>query len=131
MFECITIPIGASAAGANETVHAVWPYLGTWRVKEIYFAPDTTLAANDTNYATVAIDINDGAGGSFGTDIVSFTTQVTGGYSLTIGTAHDCAPSGGTNMELQQGYILRVSKTYAASGGAVDGLFTVVAEKLD
>jgi hypothetical protein len=130
MLACLCIPIGAAAAGANETVHAANPFPGTWRIKAIKIVPDTTAAANDTNYATVTITTNNGAGGSFGSAIVTQTTQVTGGIGLTTGTTLDLTLTESALLELSEGEQVRVAKTYAASGAVVDGLVVVMLEKL-
>ena len=129
MLACLCIPIGAAAAGANETVHACNPYPGTWRIKAIKIVPDTTAAAHDTNYATVTITTNESAG-SFGSAVVTQTTQITGGIGLTIGTTLDLTLTESDLLELGEGGQIKVAKTYAASGAVVDGLIVVMLEKL-
>lgn len=130
MLACFSFPIGAAAAGANETVHGANPFPGTWRIRSIKIVPDTTAAANDTNYATVTVTVNDGAGGSFSSAIATQTTQVTGGVGLTIGTVLELTLTESTTLDLPENGTIKVAKTYAASGAVVDGLIVVEIEKV-
>lgn len=116
----VTLSIEASeSAGAGETWYAVVPWPGTWRLEHAYFMPDTTTGTDAANYTTLALrNAADGA------DVGSLTTNSSGGAALTAGTASAFTLSG--DLEYLGGTEeLKVTKTDASSGAAIEGRFVL------
>ena len=120
----VTLSIEANeSAGAGETWYAVVPWPGTWRLEHAYFMPDTTTGTDSTDFTTLALrNAADGA------DVGSLTTNATGGAALPAGTASAFTLSGDLEY-LGQTEELKITKTDAASGKAVEGRFVLAFRK--
>lgn len=79
----------AAADGAAATASEVWIARITKKVMfndDVKIVPAAALTADNGNYATVSLEVDDGAGGA-NTVIASATTQITGSGSWVAGTA--------------------------------------------
>ena len=84
-------------------------------VKAFKIITSGNVTADDTNYATVALVYNDGAGGS-DTTIASKTTKITGGTgNLTAGIAYSFAITA-ANARIPAGSQVQVKVTKAGTG---------------
>lgn len=99
----------------------------TWRVKSISYLPNAALATDGTNYATVRPYTNQGTG----TPIAAArTTNSTGGSAFVAHTVENVSLTGTpTQLEFTQADPLHIDVTHAGSGGAVNLMVLVVAEK--
>jgi len=96
------------------------------------FAPDTTVATDGTNYATITL-ASSVDGGTTWVDLYSCTTNATGGAALAVDVATTMtinAAATGASFRLARGGLLRVKKTYAGSGAAVGGSVVLSAVKV-
>lgn len=81
------------------------------------YIPNSTLTAHDTNYATLTVSVEDGAGGAVGT-AASKTTKITGGSgNWAAGVPVDLAL--GAAVTLAAGQVLKFAITKAAAGVVV------------
>lgn len=83
------------------------------RVKAVYFLPEATLTASDTDYATISLVKNDAAAGSE-TTVASLTTEtaVTGGTGdLAVKTAYELTlVPAATSLDAGQGLGFKIAK---------------------
>jgi hypothetical protein len=122
MLIALTFPLIAVAAGANEDAIVAIP--ADCRLVSAQFCPIATSAANGTNYATLTLSKSDGAGGSFTAIADAITTETD---ALTVGTVYDFAL---TVADVALGGSVKLAKTFAASGVAVEGNVTLLLEKV-
>mgnify|MGYP003132196503 FL=1 len=86
----------------------------------VRLVPDVSVTANNTNYITVSVVDN------ASTNIFSQNTQISGGGSLTAGTAVTVALSSSADLEFAAGE--KVKLRTSPSGSGVISAFTVVYE---
>ena len=127
MLSILNAHLIAVAAGANEDTAVVVPFKA--RVIAAYFAPIAAVTANDTDYATLALTSNDGAGGSFAAIASSLVTTTAGTGNMAVGTSEPFALSA-TGKVIPAGGQIKLAKTYAGNGVAVEGVLTVLVEKV-
>lgn len=127
MLYALTFPLIAVAAGANEDATVLVPAKS--RIVSATFSPIAASAANDTNYATLTLTANNGAGGSFTNLAPALSTTTTGTGSLAVGTKLSFAVSAGAEI-LNADSIVKLAKTFAGSGVAVEGTVTLLLEKV-
>lgn len=125
-----TLHIPTQAAGNADEWYLAWGFPGIWRLKKILFAPATGVAAAGTDFLTVGVAQNDGAGGAFGSTFATFNTDA-GQTSLVVGTTIDMTISNFLLAEVQQARQYRVSKTVTGAGKILDGTFTFLCEKIN
>jgi hypothetical protein len=118
------IPLLAVAAGANEDAIGAVPVTG--RIVSVQFCPIAASAANATNYASLTLSKSNGAGGSFTTIADVITTET---VSLAAGTVVDLDLVAGAG-DVVAGESIKLAKTFAASGVAVEGNLIILVEKL-
>jgi len=125
---CVEFPL--VAAGTDEERYAVWPHRGTWVIREVKFAPATAVAQHATNNVIVTVSTSDGAAGA-ATSIGSFTSDTagTGAAAFVVGTTIDVGVSG-AGLKLLEGYQIKIAKTEGGTGEALDGSFSIMAEKV-
>lgn len=86
-------------------------------ISAVHYLPDASLTSNNTNYATLTVSTEDGAGGAVGT-AASQTTKTTGGSgSWTAGTP--VALTLGAAISLTAGQVLKVAIAKTAAGVVV------------
>lgn len=124
MLVTLCIPLLAVAAGANEDAIGAVPVSG--RIVSAQFCPIAASAASGTNYATLTLSKSDGEGGSFAAIATAVTTET---VSLAAGTVVDFALTAGSG-DVVAGQSIKLAKTFAASGVAVEGNLIVTIEKL-
>lgn len=113
----------ASTTTAHGATGGAWN-VGTKLIKAIKLIPHGALTADDTDYATLTIGYNDGAGGAV-TTIATITTKITGGSGdWTAGTAISLTL---TTTAIADGKLLSYAIAKAASGVAVPP-FTISVE---
>ena len=117
------------AISSDDERYITQPLPGDWRIVEIHFCPATALATHATAYITVTITTNDGAAGADSSAIASFTT-ITGGTALVLKTNVDLTITHSSATTLSQGAGIKIAKVETAAGGALDGCFTFVLEKV-
>jgi len=119
----LPIVLPTAAAGTAEEAYVVLPYKA--RVVSAKLVPHTTAALNGTNYATVGLAANDGAGGSFAAIATSLTTET---VALTVGVQRSFTL---TNTPiLAANSIVRVAKTVAGTGAVADCTVVLELEKV-
>lgn len=127
MLQSVSLSLGG-AVSASDDKYIAWPFKGEWEVEEVYFASDAALAANATNYWTVAVSTNDGAAGSF-TSIGSFDTDASGdNVSLAVATSKEISISG-AGRAIVQGSLIKLALTLAGTA-SIEGCLTIVARKV-
>ncbi len=126
----LTVHIPSTAAGTADEWYVAWPFAGTWRPKKVMFAPATGVAAGATNFTTVTITANDGAGGADSSPLASFTTDA-GGTSLVLKTTIDLTLGNLTVTEMIAGRQLKIAKVESGTGDILDGTFTFLYEKIN
>lgn len=128
--QSITIDFETVAAGTDEDREVAWPFEGKWVIEEAIFAPATASVADCSDYATVSLEVNDGAAGSYVT-VASFDTSVTG---LAVGTKRALAlvstAAAAAAREIQEGYLLRAGKTESGCGVVLDGAMSIRARRI-
>lgn len=116
--------INAAAAGANATDYGIYKLPHGARIVDIDGLPHAAGTANDTNYATLTISAG-------GTTIATVDTDTAGTGSLVAGTAFDIPlTAAGQSVELSDGEVITVAKTFAGTGLAVDLAGVVVEYEL-
>lgn len=111
----LTIEVSESA-GTGETWYATVPHAGTWKLQTAYFVPDTTTGTNAANYTTLALrDAGDAA------NVGALTTNSSGGAALTAGTPSAFTLSGDLEYAGAGAEVVKVTKTDASSGAALEG----------
>lgn len=116
-----------AAATTDEEVWIPMPagYVGSFRVIECGAVPNSTSAANGTNYATLTFYGNDGS--------TSLGTLTTASTALTAGTRRKINPTDATATFSSAATSIngvKVIKTHSGSGVAVDTQVYAVFEKL-
>lgn len=114
----------AVAAGANEDTCVSIPAKS--RIVSAVFSPIAASAANATDYATLTLSANNGAGGGFSAIAAAMTTAT---VAMAIGTNRSFTISPGSEIQ-PAGACIKLAKTYAASGVAVEGVLTLLLEKV-
>jgi len=109
----LALYLPTQSAGADKDVAAKIPH--DCVVESATYVPDADVTANATNYATLTVEANDGAGGAFAAIATAITTA-----------SDDILNDTGTSFtltapNLEAGQIVQLAKTYAASGVAVAG----------
>ena len=126
--QTITVPVSIAAAATDE-IYVAQPLPGTWRLTGVYFAPGTAVAVDASNYLTSTITSNDGAAGS-DVAVASHTTNSSGGTALALKTSIAITLTVGDGLELAQGEQLKIAKTEAGTGAALDGTYSFALEKV-
>lgn len=116
------------AADASDTVIVPWPYLGTWRVDKLFFAPETAVAVGATDFVTSTITTNDSAS-STDRALASHTTN-TGGTALVVNTTVDLTLSAAGRTLTQGDQIKTVVDATPGSGDPLKGVYTLLATKI-
>lgn len=116
-----------AAATTDEEVWLGMPacYEGSYRVIECGAVPNTTAAANGTNYATLTFTGSDGS--------TALGTLTTASTALTAGTRRKINPSGSAAVFSASATSVngvKVNKTHSGSGVAVDTEVYAVFEKI-
>lgn len=127
MLLALTFPLLAVAAGANEDAVCVAPF--KCRIVSAHLALGAAVTANDTNYAILTLGVNDGAGGSFTTvaTVENTTTADTG--NLAVATPLPFVLNSAAR-NVADGAVIKLAKTYAGSGVAIEGTVVVLVEKI-
>ena len=125
--QALAIHFDSVAANTDEDREFAWPFPGKWRIDKVLVAPSTTAGADGTDYTTVTLETNDGAGGSY-TTFGSLSTET---VALTIGTSRERTMVATAAREVDQGDCLRVGKTDSGTGAVFDGGVTVLASRID
>ena len=87
-------------------------------------SPDLAATANGTNYASFALESNNGAGGAFA---AIATAQTTASVSHAVGTSIAFA---GVTKVLASGSVVRLTKTHAGSGVAIAVTVSILVRKV-
>lgn len=106
------------------------PFPGKWRLEYAVFVPQTALATDASNYATLTI--RKGTGGS-GDSCGAITTNSSGGAANVKGTRRDLALSGGKALEIDSSTTTdchEATITKAGSGGTFGGTLFMGYSKL-
>ena len=115
----------AIAAGADEDWDIPVALPGNFRLKQLWYSPDTADAADATNYAILTVETMDVVA-----NLAACTGTITNASAaFVIGTARS-ADLSGTACNVSQGDTIRIAKTEAGTGGAVHGHIFVTAEKV-
>lgn len=115
----ITISLGPVTAGMDDVAYVAWPHAVKGRVDELWFVPNTSVTANNTNYCDVSVEVD-------ATEIASEQTKITDTGDLTKGTKIEFAITGtGTSLEVSQGSEIALKFTHAGSGVAIGGTLSV------
>jgi hypothetical protein len=130
MLAQLTYVYPSVAADSELNRHLVMALSGKWRIKEVKFAPDTAVAASDTNYVSVTISTNTLAAPTTWTAIGVITTQVTGGAAFVLGTTRSFTLSG-AGLDIDEGCQIRVEKLDPGTGAALHGCFGFELEKIN
>lgn len=130
MIAALSLHIPSTAADTTDEWYLACPFLGSWRIIGVKFAPATAVTANDTNYVQVVIATNASSASTTWTDIATFTTQITGGIGFVLGTVISPVLSG-LGLEFGEGRQIRISKTDPGSGQILDGTFTFALQKMN
>lgn len=117
------------AAGTDDEYYILQPHPGTYRLTELWFAPQTAAAIDGTDFMTINITTNDGAGGADSSNVASHNTD-TGGTALVLKTSVDLALSGDLDLEVAQGGQVKFAKVETASGVIWEGQYFAVFEKV-
>lgn len=120
----VAIELPYEDMAASDVGVSMWgPLPYQFRVASAKILPRRALTAHDTDYATLTVGYNDGAGGSV-TSLQAVTTKITGGTGDWVaGTALALASLDSADT-VAAGNYLRVAVTKAASGVVAD--FVVV-----
>lgn len=104
------------SANTDEIWYSVVPFAGTWKLESAYFVPDTTTAADASDY--VKIEVFNGS-----TSLGSHSTKDDAEGALTAGTAAAISLSGGASLEFtgQTGEIKVATDNTGSSGKAIEG----------
>ncbi len=112
----VVVPLGTISATASFCVF-VAPVAGS--LNKAYFVNKTAIAANDTNYWTLALT-DKGAAGA-GTDtIVTKNTKETGGTAILAYDAYDLGTLSATHKVLAAGDVVLLTVTKAASASNLE-----------
>jgi hypothetical protein len=113
----------AIAAGTDEDHYVTMPHIGEWRVLDAYIAPDTTTAADGSNYTTVTVEQS-------GTTIASWSTLSSAEGALTAGTGAEMTfTETGASGVVGKGDSLLVKKADTGTGAVLDGTVTIALER--
>jgi len=118
----IDIAFPSVGAGSTDEVYAAVPF--RCRPVAAYWAPATAAAANATNYATITLASNDGAGGSY----TSLGTLTTATVAMAVDTSRSLSMSG-AGQAIPIGGMIKVAKTEAGTGAIIHGTMSVLVEK--
>lgn len=106
--------INAAAAGADATDYGVYGLPHGARILEIDGLPHAAGTADDTNFSTLTVSAG-------ATAIAAVTTETTGSGNLVAGTAFSIPlTAGGASVELSEGEVISIAKTYDGTGLAID-----------
>lgn len=130
MISQLVVHIPSTAADTTDEWYVPQAAPGTWRLIAAYFAPATAVTANDTNYVQVDLSTGTGASSTYTACATAMTTQVTGGAAMVIGTVRSFTLSG-AQLDLPQGYNIKIAKTDPGSGQILDGCFTFALQKVN
>lgn len=116
--------VGSTAAGTDATFYVGVAGAGTWLLEAVYFVPETSITAHDTNFTDISLE-----NGS--TEIASERTTTGDTGDITAGTPVSIALTGtGKDLEFEQGEAIKVKKTDGGSGAVLHGSFAVLMSKL-
>ena len=125
----ITVPI--TAAGTADEFYGCVASPGRWRIKAVRFAPATASAANGTNYATVDVLTNDGAGGAYASAVTPITTAT---VALAVDTPRSftllTTAAGRAAQHVTTNAMIKVGITHAGTGAVVHGAIELTLEKV-
>jgi len=118
----LSLYLPTQSAGADKDVAAIVPH--NCVIESATFVPDADVTANGTNYATLTLEANDGAGGAFAAIATARTTASVDilndtGFAFTL-----------TAPKIEAGQIVQLAKTYAASGVAVAGTLALTLRRV-
>lgn len=118
----IRMPTLTAAATSNRAVYFRAPANGpAFRILECAWMPDTTLAADNTNYSTRTFTNE--------TQSLTLGTQTTQTVADTAGTVRTIAVTG-AGARVAPGDILKLAKTHAGTGGAIGGDLVLYCEEM-
>lgn len=128
--QSLTVHVPSTAADTEDEWYVAVPWPGIWRITAAYFAPATAVAANDTNYISVALTKNTlAAPTTFASFATAITTQVTGGAAMVIGTQRAFTLTNNDARFFAQGEQVKIAKTDPGSGAILDGTFSFEFER--
>jgi hypothetical protein len=116
----LQVELSQGTANATEDHYITMPHAGEWKLDKAYLVVSTSVSADNTNYATVAIKQGS-------TTLVTEATTESDTGDLTAGTAFAMAvlASGGASLEFGAGDVVHVDVDKASSGVAVKGWITM------
>lgn len=112
----IVLPAQSANADANAGVRV--PLDGT--IVSAHYVSNADVAANGSNYATLTLKANDGAGGAFAAIATAITTA---SVAADADTARAITVTDGS---VTAGQIVQVAKTYTGTGAAMAGTVSLV-----
>lgn len=124
----MTIHVPSTAAGTDDQWYAAIPYKGKWLVESVKIAPATALAIAATNFTTVTLTSNDGAGGADSAAIASYTSN-TGGTALVLKTTVSPTVTQPATV-IQEGHQFKLAKADSGSGQLHDATWTIGLRKV-
>lgn len=114
MTSVILIPLASQAAGADAEAGCVVPF--DCSIVSASYVSHADVAADGSNYATLTLKANDGAGGAFAAIATAIDTSATAADADTVRAISV------TSSELAAGSIVQLAKTYAGTGAAMAGV---------
>lgn len=124
----VRVKTPVDAAAATETEHVLFTTEKACHILLARVVPQGATAADDTDYATLALKVGDLAAGALGAAIATKTTQVTGGAALAANTKLDVY-SGSSAVAADKRVSLAVTKT--GDGKVVPVLLVEVTYTID
>lgn len=113
----IVLPTQAAGAAGNAGIRV--PFDCT--ILDAYYVSNADVAADGTNFATLTLNANDGAGGAFAAIAAAITTET---VAADADTPRAIAITAG-KAELTEGQVLQIAKTYDGTGAAMAGTVCV------
>ena len=113
MTSTICIPLASQAAGADANAAVVVPF--DCKILSASYVSHADVAANGTNFATLTLNANDGAGGAFSAIGTAITTATVAADADTVRAIVVTKP------EIAAGQIVQVAKTCDGTGAAMAG----------
>ena len=116
-----------TAAGTAATPTVSLPFgTGKFDIVSAEFSPSAATAANGTNYATLTIKTNDGAGGSFSSASTGMSTAST---AMAVGTTRNFTLDSDAKG-LAGGSCIQVDVAHTGTGAAIDGFVCIEYRKV-
>ena len=117
MTDMLHIVLPTQSAGANGNAGVRVPF--DCSIVEAYYVSNADVAADGSNYATLTLKANDGAGGAFAAIATAITTASVAADADTPRAITVTSP------ELEAGQVLQIAKTYTGTGAAMAGTVCV------